>query len=148
MAKFPIITLCGSTKFSNEYIKYNKDLSMAGAVVLSVGLFGHKTGLDMSGDIKKRLDKIHFQKIDMSDAIFVINKGGYIGLSTCDEILYAMANQKSVFFMEPVPKDKAKFLMTLDNSQNNLNFSVDLYAIEFPENDGIFTPELYKILLP
>lgn len=67
-----VITLCGSTKFKNEFEQKNKELTLAGNIVISVGLFGH------SGDIitayqKLMLDDLHKRKIDMADAIYVIN---------------------------------------------------------------------------
>ena len=95
-----IITLCGSTKFRKEFEKEQSRLTLEGNIVLSVGLFGHETGLDMNGKTKKMLDRMHFEKIDMSDEIFVINPGGYIGLSTCDEIHYAIAQGKEISFYE------------------------------------------------
>ena len=45
---------------------------------------------------KVMLDDMHKVKIDMSDEIFVVNVGGYIGSSTKKEIEYAMANNKKV----------------------------------------------------
>jgi hypothetical protein len=47
------------------------------------------------------LDDMHKRKIDMADAIYVINVGGYIGSSTQSEIEYARANGKQVLFLEP-----------------------------------------------
>ena len=46
------------------------------------------------------LDDIHKRKIDMADAIYVINKDGYIGDSTRSEIKYAIAHGKQVILME------------------------------------------------
>jgi hypothetical protein len=43
-------------------------------------------------------DDIHLQKIDLADEIFVINKGGYIGSSTRNEIEYARKVGKPVLF--------------------------------------------------
>jgi len=48
------------------------------------------------------LDDIHKRKIDMADAIYVINKGGYVGESTKSEIKYALEHGKAVMFMESV----------------------------------------------
>ena len=39
--KYKVITLCGSTRFKDEFIKAQKDLTLAGNIVISVGLFGH-----------------------------------------------------------------------------------------------------------
>lgn len=94
-----VITLCGSTKFRKEFERVMAEETLKGNIVISVGLFGHECGLDMSGDTKKMLDRLHFKKIDMSDEIIVINPNGYIGLSTCDEIHYAIAKGKNVRFL-------------------------------------------------
>ncbi len=103
-----VITLCGSTKFKNEFEQKNKELTLAGNIVISVGLFGH------SGDIitayqKLMLDDLHKRKIDMADAIYVINKDGYIGRSTLSEIKYAKAAGKEVMYMEEPKQDTLPF---------------------------------------
>lgn len=46
------------------------------------------------------LDDIHKCKIDMADAIYVINKDGYVGKSTASEIKYAIIHGKQVIYME------------------------------------------------
>ena len=43
---------------------------------------------------------MHKRKIDMADAIYVINVGGYIGASTRSEIEYAKATGKEVLYLE------------------------------------------------
>jgi hypothetical protein len=68
-----IVTLCGSTRFKEEFEKAEADLTDQGCIVLSVGRFGHRDGLDMDGDLKKRLDELHLRKIDLADEVFVIN---------------------------------------------------------------------------
>lgn len=47
------------------------------------------------------LDDMHKRKIDMADAIYVINVDGYIGSSNRSEIEYARNNVKQVLFLEP-----------------------------------------------
>ena len=96
--KFPVITLCGSTRFKDEFLEAQKELTLKGYIVISVGLFGH-SGDDLHGQ-KEMLDEMHKRKIDMADEIFVINKGGYIGSSTKSEIEYAKANNKKVSYLE------------------------------------------------
>ena len=46
------------------------------------------------------LDDMHKRKIDMADAIYVINPGGYIGESTRNEIEYARRNGKEILYLE------------------------------------------------
>ena len=97
-----MVTLCGSTRFKNEYIKAQRDETLKGHIVISVGLFGHVEGLDMDGETKKMLDNLHLRKIDLSSEILVINVGGYIGDSTKNEIEYAHRNNKIVRYLEPI----------------------------------------------
>ena len=48
------------------------------------------------------LSDMQRKKIDISDEIFVINVGGYIGSSTLSEIEYAKSNGKVVRYLEPI----------------------------------------------
>lgn len=95
-----VITLCGSTKFRAEFEQIMAEETLKGNIVISVGLFGHETGLNMNSETKMMLDKMHFRKIDMAEEIYVINPGGYVGLSTCDEIHYAIAKRKKIKWLE------------------------------------------------
>lgn len=101
VGKYKVITLCGSTRFKDEFISEQKRLTLEGNIVISVGLFGHAgDGEVFSDGVKDMLDDMHKRKIDMADEIFVINKGGYIGSSTRSEIDYALATGKKVAYME------------------------------------------------
>ena len=99
MGQYKIITLCGSTRFKDDFERVNKELTLAGNIVISVGCFGH-AGDTFTEEQKVMLDDIHKRKIDMADAIYVINKDGYIGSSTRSEIGYAIKHGKQVIFME------------------------------------------------
>ena len=106
--KYKIITLCGSTKFKDEFLKVQKELTLKGNIVISVGLFGHSGDKEVwenmdEGTItktKEMLDDMHKRKIDMADEIFVINVNGYIGESTKSEIDYALKTGKKVNYLE------------------------------------------------
>jgi len=103
IGKYKIITLCGSTRFKDEFIAARKRLTLEGNVVLSVELFGHSGDEEVwTEGTKERLDDIHFRKIDLSDDIFVINKGGYIGESTRKEIEYARKTGKGIRYLEEI----------------------------------------------
>jgi hypothetical protein len=102
IGKFKIITLCGSTKFRDEFNAEQKRLTLEGNIVISVGLFGHSGDNEVWSESKKEmLDDMHLRKIDLSDEIFIINVGGYIGPSTRSEIEYAKKTNKSVRYLEP-----------------------------------------------
>ncbi len=99
IGNYKVITLCGSTRFKEDFERVNRELTLAGNIVISVGCFGH-SGDVFSDEQKIMLDDIHKRKIDMADAIYVINKDGYIGESTRSEIKYAIAHGKQVILME------------------------------------------------
>lgn len=101
--KYKVVTLCGSTRFKDEFMEQQKRLTLKGYIVISVGLFGHSGDDEVWDDgVKQMLDDMHKRKIDMADGIFVINVGGYIGSSTRSEIEYALAHGKTVEYLEPV----------------------------------------------
>ena len=101
VGNYKVITLCGSTRFKEDFERVNKELTLAGNIVISVGCFGHSGDNEVwSEDTKEMLDDMHKRKIDMADAIYVINKDGYIGSSTRSEIQYAMRLGKQIIFME------------------------------------------------
>ena len=103
VGKYKVITLCGSTKFKDEFMREQKRLSLEGNIVISVGMFGHSGDSEVWSDgIKEMLDDMHKRKIDMADEIFVINKNGYIGESTKSEIEYAKLHGKKVNYLEEI----------------------------------------------
>ena len=103
IGKYKVITLCGSTRFKDEFLRAQRDLTLQGNIVISVGLFGHADGeyqTVVTEELKVMLDDMHKRKIDMADEIFVINKDNYIGQSTRSEIDYALQNKKAVKYLE------------------------------------------------
>ncbi len=99
---YEVVTLCGSTKFKDDFIKAQEFLTLAGCIVISVGLFGHaddKYEKEITPDVKWMLDDMHKRKIDMADSILVINRDDYIGESTASEIKYAEQHGKKVTYM-------------------------------------------------
>lgn len=110
IGNYKIVTLCGSTKFKKEFLEIQKKLTLLGYIVISVGLFGHSGDNEVWENMdegtltktKSMLDDMHKRKIDLSDMIYVINVGGYIGESTRSEIEYAISTGKEVHYLESV----------------------------------------------
>lgn len=96
---YEVITLCGSTRFKEQFFEQQKRLTLEGKIVVSVGCFGH-SGDVFTDEQKIMLDDMHKRKIDMADSIFVINVGGYIGSSTRSEIDYAICTGRRVDYLE------------------------------------------------
>ena len=90
-----VITLCGSTRFRQEFEEWNEKLMLQGNVVIS--LEGFKRNLTDAQ--KQLLGEIHLRKIDMADEIFVIDVDGYVGDSTRQEIEYATQAGKAIRYL-------------------------------------------------
>lgn len=111
--KSEVITLCGSTRFQDDFNRLNRELTLAGIAVFSCGVFGKGRDVDVFDGVdavraaatKRILGNVHADKIMMSDAIYVVNPGGYIGESTWFEIILAAMAGKGVYSIEEINKD-------------------------------------------
>jgi hypothetical protein len=102
-----IVCLCGSTRFKDVFERTNKEETLKGNIVLSVGMFGHVDAVGnvvekiwLTDEQKVMLDRLHLRKIDLSDEVLILNVGGYIGESTKRELLYAKEKNKKIRFLE------------------------------------------------
>ncbi len=90
-----IVCICGSTRFRDEMADANRQLTLAGKIVVAPAVFQHR-GDAITDEQKQILDELHLRKIDLADAVFVVDPGGYIGESTTREIAYARSTGKPV----------------------------------------------------
>ena len=112
VGSYPVVTLCGSTRFKDAFLEAQKRLTLKGCIVISVGLFGHAGDNEVWENMdegtltrtKEMLDDMHKRKIDLADGIYVIDVGGYIGGSTRSEIDYALAHGKYVRYLSQDPE--------------------------------------------
>ena len=67
VGKYKVITLCGSTRFKDSFIEAQKQLTLDGNIVISVGLFGHSGDDEVwSEGTKEMLDDMHKRKSSLS----------------------------------------------------------------------------------
>lgn len=107
----PIVCLCGSTRFEIAYYAANVRETLAGKIVLTIGvdlrsgtivkLLKDRTG-DEVATIKEALDVLHLAKIALADEVLVLNVDGYIGDSTRREIAYAESLGKPIRYWEAI----------------------------------------------
>jgi len=100
-----VVCLCGSTRFGEAFHAANLRETLAGKIVLSIGVdFKSDADLLAAGMLtqadKARLDELHLRKIDLCDEVLVLNLNGYIGESTRRELAYARAHGKGIRFLE------------------------------------------------
>ncbi len=92
-----IITLCGSMKFQKEMQEVAERLTLEGNCVLSA-IYPVDAARVYTGEEKELLAKAHLERIRLSDAIFVVNIGNYIGSSTKAEIALAEELGKEILY--------------------------------------------------
>lgn len=103
-----IMTLCGSTRFVEEFNHFRQYFTLKGKIVLSIEIvttqMREEDPQHVNRSNKEMLDALHLHKINISDVVFVINKGGYIGDSTRNEIAHALRIGVPVqYMMESLP---------------------------------------------
>jgi hypothetical protein len=92
-----IITICGSLKFQKEMMIEAQKLSLNGDCVLTP-IYPVIDDIKIGEEQLKLLKNEHFKRIDLCDAIYVINKDNYTGDSTRSEIEYAKKLGKEIMY--------------------------------------------------
>jgi hypothetical protein len=98
-----IATLIGSARFESHFHAWNKALSLAGYAVFGLASYpsqneGVKSWYD--NDEKTTMDLVHLQKIQLSDAVLLLNPYAYIGESTLREIQWTKMIGKPLYALE------------------------------------------------
>lgn len=96
-----VVTICGSLRYANEMMKIATQLQLEKNYAVIQCVYNTE-GLRFEEKDASILDKIHRKKIDISDAIYVVNIDGYIGNSTKNEIEYAIKSGKEVMYHESI----------------------------------------------
>jgi hypothetical protein len=100
-----VVCLCGSTRFMDEFFEAEWRETLAGKIVLSIGVSKHLPadhgGESLGPDVVARLDELHLRKIEMADEVLVLNVGGYVGESTTNEVRHAFALGRLVRWLDP-----------------------------------------------
>lgn len=97
--KRKVVTLCGSVKFMDKIQEISERLELENGYAV-IGIVPHVLNRDLTQDEKDLLGELHRTKIDLSDAIFVVNIGGYIGECVKSEIEYAKEKGKEIIYLE------------------------------------------------
>lgn len=101
-----LVTICGSMRFYDLMLTVAAEETRAGRIVLlphAVVQPEHQ-----GSALKVMLDRLHREKIDLSDRIIVVSdQTGYYGTSTAGEIGYACAQGKAVDYRRVTTSDAA-----------------------------------------
>lgn len=94
-----VVSLCGSMKFADDMINIatNLEKKYGWCVLQCVYNVGNVNEQELDNIVQA-----HYKRIDISDAIYVVNIGGYIGNSVKNEIKYALDHGKEVINHEKI----------------------------------------------
>lgn len=92
-----IITICGSMKFQKEMMIIAEKMALEGNCILTPVYLVSKN-IEKTQEQLIKLKEAHFKRIELSDAILVVNVNNYIGNSTKLEIEYAKKLGKEIIY--------------------------------------------------
>jgi hypothetical protein len=92
-----IITLCGSLKFQKEMMIVAEKMTLESNCILTP-VYPTLDNIKRTEEQLIKLKEAHFKRIELSDAILVINVNNYIGNSTNLEIEYAKKLGKEIIY--------------------------------------------------
>lgn len=95
------VTICGSMRFAGEMIKIATRLETEQGFCVLQPVYGFD-GQSLSDNELARIKAAHYKKIDLSDAVYFVNIGGYIGQAVTEEIAYAKEHGKKILYHEPI----------------------------------------------
>lgn len=94
-----VITICGSMRFSKDIMRIATELETDKGYCVLQPVYACDDKVLNEQELQN-IKNAHYKKIDISDAIFVVNVGGYIGKSVTEEIAYAKSLNKEIFYLE------------------------------------------------
>ena len=92
-----IITLCGSLKFQKEMMIIAEKMALEGNCILTP-VYPILEKVEKTEEQMTKLKEAHFKRIELSDAILVVNVNNYIGKSTNLEIEHAKTLGKEILY--------------------------------------------------
>ena len=99
-----IITLCGSLKFQKEMMVVAEKMALEGNCILTP-TYPVIENIEITEEQIAMKKEAHFKRIEISDAILVVNVNNYIGNSTTLEIEYAKKLGKEIIYYTDLMKN-------------------------------------------
>lgn len=100
MPEIDAVTICSSSKFYDTAQLAEAAFRDLGMTVYTPRYDYNEQHVEVAEPDKIQLTRDFLAKIAKSDAIFVVANGGYVGVSVCIEVGYAVGQGKLVLFSE------------------------------------------------
>lgn len=96
-----VVTICGSLRFADQMKKIAIDLETKKGYCVLQPIYNDKKKTESFSELET-LYLNHNKKIELADAIYVVNINGYIGETTKNGIAFAKSNGKEVIYHEQI----------------------------------------------
>ena len=97
--------MCGSLEFQKEMMKVAEKIALDGYCVLTP-VYPVLENIERTEEQLIKLKEAHFKRIELSDAILVVDINNYIGNSTKLEIDYAKKLGKKIIYYTDLIENK------------------------------------------
>ncbi len=94
------VVLSASSRFYGDVKGIKSDLESKGFIVYAPNFEFDETKVQVEEDEKHRLTHDFLKKIKASESLYIINPGGYVGMSVAVEAGYASALGKNIYALE------------------------------------------------
>lgn len=98
--KIKVVTMCGSMKFNRQMREIARKLETKNGWAVIQCVYSKKSDKFDNVEEMKNIELAHYKKIEVADAIYVVNIGGYIGEATRRAIDYAKKLGKEIYYHE------------------------------------------------
>lgn len=96
-----VVAISGSMRFADEMKNIARELETKQKICVLQCSYNETRKKDTLEDLEN-IFACHYKKIDLADAIYVVNIKGYIGEGTKGEIAYAKSQGKEIIYHEPI----------------------------------------------
>ena len=93
-----VVTLCGSMRFFRKMQEIAIELEAKHGYCVITPI--SDTNMKLSKEAIESLGKAHYKKIDIADAVYIVNIDGYIGKTVSKELRYAQKHNKEIIYHE------------------------------------------------
>ena len=96
-----VVTICGSMRYTDQMKKIARELETQKGYCVLQPVYNDQKKTDSFAELEN-IYASHNKKIELADAIYVVNIDGYIGEATKNEIVFAKSNGKEIMYYEPI----------------------------------------------
>lgn len=95
-----VVTICGSMRYAKQMMDIARDLEIKHGYCVIQCVY--EVSPNLTKEEMENIVNAHYKKLDISDAIYIVNIAGYIGSSCKSEIEHAKSHSKEIIYHENI----------------------------------------------